>query len=93
MTAKEKLRSLWNLFNIGFKDIKHLDGKDIVLVVGNTGAGKSVFNNCLNGTVYVDDDKNKIKMKEGSTKEIFKVGDSFNSATFLPLGVERDNVY
>jgi hypothetical protein len=33
MTAKEKLRSLWKIFNIGFKDIKYLDGKDIVFVV------------------------------------------------------------
>jgi putative ribosome biogenesis GTPase RsgA len=67
----EKMR---NLFEEGISKIRNAENKDGVIVIGNTGAGKSTLINYLLGCKMVYKKKKGNKTYETAENEFAKIG-------------------
>ncbi|CAE8643488.1 unnamed protein product [Polarella glacialis] len=64
---------------------KHAEGKKVVVVLGNTGAGKSAFINLLHGCTFgLDSEDNIVVRSDSPMKELMKIGHTNKSETFAP---------
>lgn len=84
------------LLEEGEKEAKKAVGKDIILVFGDTGAGKSTLINFLNGCKMQKREDGKIEVAPDSPiKEIAEIGHGTTSCTYLPekysIKVQLDN--
>ena len=61
------------------------EGKRAVVVLGNTGAGKSAFINYLHGCVFAYEDEDKMVVRADSpVAELMRIGHTCSSETFAP---------
>jgi hypothetical protein len=61
------------------------EGKRAVVVLGNTGAGKSAFINYLHGCAFAYEDEDKMVVRADSpVAELMRIGHSCLSETFAP---------
>lgn len=65
--------------------------KDIVVFLGNTGAGKSTLINYLSGK-QLKVDKHRIVLEDPNDPSAMAIGSGPNSATFLPALIQTDNL-
>jgi ribosome biogenesis GTPase A len=85
--AKYKIKELQDFIKEAARNAEKAKGKDIVLVLGNTDAGKSTIINYLLGS-ELEEAENElgdviVKTKDPQ-KEWAKIGHTLNSQTFLP---------
>jgi len=96
MNLDERLDVVMHCTEIGEKSASKAEGKDVVMVVGNTGCGKSTLVNVLHGCNMVekkiDMGDNVVKLawlvdNNGDNKaELMKIGHNNQSMTFIPDG-------
>ncbi len=94
LTLEESLAVISNCLDIGEERAKAAIDKELVMFIGNTGAGKSTSINYLAGCTMERISKKKaglegigkiVRVKEGSLMpELMKIGHSNISETFLP---------
>lgn len=64
---------------------RRAEGKRTVVVLGNTGAGKSAFINLLHGCIFAYEDDDKMVVRSDSPlAELMRIGHSNTSETFSP---------
>ena len=100
-TLEQKIECITACIREGDDAAMEAHGEDIVVILGNTGAGKSTFVNWLHGCKMQQVKKNKVPGLKGTGKvvivapgteptEIMAIGHSKASMTFIP-GIQRDS--
>jgi energy-coupling factor transporter ATP-binding protein EcfA2 len=85
LTPAESRACLVGCIQQGKGVAKLAQGKRIVVVLGNTGAGKSAFVNLLHGCTFAYEDDDKMVVRHDSpVEELMRIGHSSTSETFLP---------
>jgi hypothetical protein len=98
LTPLQSIALISYCINIGNEEKKKTNGKDVTIIIGNTGAGKSTTINYLLGCTMeikeVDEDDDDIinetivvvvpKSEGGKRDEVMKIGHSTLSFTFVP---------
>ena len=81
-----ELNKIFSYIKIGNNKALEAKNRDIVIVIGKTGSGKSTFLNYVNGcTLNIDKYSKKIIVDSNSpVKEIFPIGHENNSKTLTP---------
>ncbi|KAL1525018.1 hypothetical protein AB1Y20_019893 [Prymnesium parvum] len=89
LTADESCRCLVHCIEYGASQARHAEGKKVVVVLGNTGAGKSAFINLLHGCSFELSPEGKMVVPRSSeVAELMKIGHSNASETFAPRVAE-----
>jgi energy-coupling factor transporter ATP-binding protein EcfA2 len=84
-TSDERIEIYDYLLTCGKEEALKAKNKDVVIVFGNTGAGKSTLINFLSGCKITKDKNDNIVVDPGSKiKEVAKIGTTPTSCTFLP---------
>lgn len=97
LTEDQSIEVLNYCISIGAKEATKAEGKDLLMVIGNTGAGKSTFVNWLAGCQIEQATRADAGLTEGNLAqkimrvkpgtfptEIMHIGHANKSATFLP---------
>lgn len=88
LTVQESIACLQNCIQMGQKDALKAKGSDLLLVLGNTGSGKSTTVNYLHGCTMEqkrERGKKTVFVKgESDIKEIARIGHGKQSKTFIP---------
>ena len=87
LTPEESCECLSTMTMYGEQRARQAQGKSLVVVLGNTGAGKSCFVNLLQGCTFEVSKKDDYRMvirKDSIIKEICKIGHTNQSTTFAP---------
>ena len=97
LNESESIALLMSCVSNGVKNAKKIAGKDAVIVLGNTGAGKSTFVNYLLGCDMIQKTPKELgikglkkvvvvksKSEGGRCDEIMPIGHSKTSKTFMP---------
>lgn len=83
-TLDEKIELFNYLLKKGEEEAKKSENKDIVVFLGNTGAGKSTLINFLYGCKMAKEDGKIVVDPNSSIKEVAQIGTTIDSCTFLP---------
>ena len=103
LTTEERIQLLGMYIDEGVRNAQKLVGKEAVVVLGNTGAGKSTFLNYFMGCTMVEQDPEELglvglddevivvlpRAQGGTLDEIMPIGHEKQSKTFLPH-IEHD---
>ena len=85
LTPAESRSCLVSCIQHGKAVAKRAEGKRIVVVLGNTGAGKSAFVNLLHGCTFAYEEEDKMVVRRDSPlDELMRIGHSNASETFAP---------
>ncbi|CAK0884720.1 unnamed protein product, partial [Prorocentrum cordatum] len=85
LTLEESRSCLVSCVEHGRAQARRAAGKRVVVVVGNTGAGKSAFVNFLHGCAFELDSAERVVVRaDSAAKELMKIGHSNKSETFEP---------
>ncbi|MGD0465782.1 MAG: hypothetical protein ABSA84_03715 [Gammaproteobacteria bacterium] len=90
-----RINQIMHLLMEGFPDIKRANGRNKVLFIASTGAGKSTLVNYLNGTRYkiLKNAMGVEAIPSGGVPEIAKVGrSSYESETLHPQVIEKEGL-
>jgi hypothetical protein len=89
-TIEEKIACFNRLIELGREAALQTKGKDIVVVIGTTQAGKSTLINFLHGCKMQKTAEGRIEVSPQSPeKEIVKIGTGRNSCTIIPKQVSE----
>lgn len=84
-TTDEKIELFNYLLRHGEEEAQKAKGKDVVVVFGNTGAGKSTWINSMYGCQMARDDEGNVIVDPLSpVKEVATIGTEADSCTFIP---------
>ena len=85
LSPAESRRCLVSCVAYGREQARLAEGRDVVVVLGNTGAGKSAFINYLSGCTFeLSDEDRMVVAAESPTPEVMKIGHTNQSETFAP---------
>ena len=87
MEEPEFIKSLQDKLLKAYEEVKAIKDKDIVLVIGNSGAGKSTTIAYLMGAKFEPEvvlNTKRAKLTEGSVGKLPGTSDDFDSMTFYP---------
>lgn len=88
LSEEESLEVLLACIKDGRAKARTSKGKELLMVIGNTGAGKSTFINYLFGCeleVVNEGNKRIVRVRAGSAvKEVMEIGHTNQSKTFIP---------
>jgi len=91
-TIEERIKLFNTLLSIGTDQAKKAKKKNIILVFGNTGAGKSTLINFIYGCNMAKDADGSIIVDPNSDeKEVAKIGTGSHSCTFIPQEIPGIN--
>jgi hypothetical protein len=84
-TTEEKIELYNYLVKKGREEVLKGKGKDVVVVIGDTGAGKSALIDFIFGCTMTKNNKGQVLVDPNSkVKEVAKIGTGFTSETFIP---------
>ncbi|MCI0382286.1 MAG: hypothetical protein L0207_04470 [Chlamydiae bacterium] len=83
-TIDENIELFNFLLKKGEEEAKKATNKNVVIVFGNTGAGKSTCLNFLYGCKMTVDDRKIVVDPKSAIKEVAKIGTEVNSCTSIP---------
>ncbi len=81
-----------HLVENGEINISNIEGKNVVLVFGDTGSGKSTTINSLLGARMEEREDGSIDVEDGSRAEFAQIGHSKEACTALPAAWSRPDV-
>eukprot|EP00927_Polykrikos_kofoidii_P046580 TRINITY_DN4076_c2_g1_i1.p1 TRINITY_DN4076_c2_g1~~TRINITY_DN4076_c2_g1_i1.p1 ORF type:complete len:947 (+),score=163.95 TRINITY_DN4076_c2_g1_i1:92-2932(+) len=85
LSPEDSRSCLMSCIECGKIPAAHADRKNVVVVLGNTGAGKSAFINLLHGCTFeLNSDDNMVVRSDSALKELVKIGHTNRSETFAP---------
>ena len=84
LTINESLQCLDHCIRLGQRGAQEAQGKDVLVVLGHTGAGKSTFINYVHGCTLARADKAIVVSPSSPVPELMKIGTSLVSQTFIP---------
>lgn len=85
LSPEESRACLVSCIRHGKSAARRAEGKRIVVVLGNTGAGKSSLVNMLHGCAFEYEDDDMMVVREDSpVAELMRIGHTNNSETFSP---------
>jgi energy-coupling factor transporter ATP-binding protein EcfA2 len=91
-TPSEKIELFNALLKEGEEEVQKAIGKNVIVIFGNTGAGKSVLMNFLYGCKMMKKDGKMIVDPKSSIKGITAIGTSVHSCTMAPKQAPDINV-
>ena len=91
-TLDERIELFNGLLKMGEEEIKKSENKDIVIFLGNTGAGKSVLINFLYGCTMVKNNDEIAVDPKSPIKEVTKTGILGDSCTFIPKQIPKISI-
>jgi ribosome biogenesis GTPase A len=103
LSDQESITLLTHCVNEGEQNAKQIKGKDALIVIGNTGAGKSTFLNYLMGCkLQLEDpevlgipglDDIVVVSADSRVKEVMPIGHTKQSKTFIPqIEIDRSEI-
>jgi predicted GTPase len=91
LTAEESRHCLLCCVEHGQAQSRHALGKRCVVVLGNTGAGKSAFINLLHGCTFeLSADDTMVVSRASAVTELMTIGLTNRSETFAPQVTTTD---
>jgi len=85
LSPEESRNCLVSCIAYGKVQAKRAEGKHTVVVIGNTGAGKSAFINLLHGCAFELNPEDRMAVRaDSAVKELMKIGHTNKSETFTP---------
>ena len=95
LDADQQIECLSGCISVGATRARKARGRSVLMVIGNTGAGKSTFVNYIHGCSMelfkTDKGKKAIRVKEAES-ELMPIGHTNQSMTFIP-GIESDDSF
>eukprot|EP00930_Biecheleria_cincta_P056456 TRINITY_DN42573_c0_g1_i1.p1 TRINITY_DN42573_c0_g1~~TRINITY_DN42573_c0_g1_i1.p1 ORF type:complete len:908 (+),score=197.81 TRINITY_DN42573_c0_g1_i1:33-2726(+) len=86
LAPAESCSCLLSCIEHGREQARVAQGKHILVVLGNTGAGKSAFVNLLHGCTFELNSEDRMAVREDSpVKELVKIGHTNKSETYTPI--------
>ena len=95
LTSQQSVQCIQSCVHYGTTQAQQAQGHDTIVVLGNTGAGKSCFVNLLQGCTFERSDQDRMVVSMDSVvPEVMQIGHTNKSQTFAPQVVEvTTNVY
>eukprot|EP00961_Rhodomonas_salina_P229109 3096626-Rhodomonas_salina.1 len=92
LTMDESIECMMGCIEAGSRNALNAQGKDLLVLIGNTGAGKSTFANYLHGCTmqWVESGVIEVDESGNKTKSIMEIGHTMKSQTLFPQVEKTD---